>query len=158
MLYAPRSKARRGAAAVEFAMTFAFLLLPVILGLWEMSRMVEAKQLAMNACREAARQAATGTKTSSEVQQTFLDYLARNHVSTQNVTVDFLNVTHGGETDPRLADQMDRLRVTASVPYQNLNPATGIHQLLGVQYLTASADWYSMRDFPVSVDPSVPID
>src|SRR4051794_32956726 len=99
MLLATRVRPRRGAAAVEFAVAFAFFLLPIVLGLWEMSRMVEGKQVVMNACREAARQAATGVKTSSEVRQTLLDYLARNRVSTTGVTVAFVNVTHGARTD-----------------------------------------------------------
>jgi Flp pilus assembly protein TadG len=158
MLVSRHLKRRRGAAVVEFAVTFAFFLLPVLLGLWEMSRLVEAKQVAQNACREAARQAATGTKSVAEVQATFLNYLARNNVSTSGVNVTFLNVTNGGQPDPRLADQSDRLRVSATVPYQNLNTATGISQLLGVTSLQVSADWCSMRDYPFSVDPNIPVE
>jgi Flp pilus assembly protein TadG len=53
---------RPGTAAVEFAFCFAFILLPVMAGMWEVGRIVEIQQVAFNAAREGSRSASTGAE------------------------------------------------------------------------------------------------
>ena len=55
----PRSARRRsGAAAAEFALVMNFIVVPLMIGLWEMGRVVQVQQIVANAAREGARMAA----------------------------------------------------------------------------------------------------
>lgn len=51
---------RTGVATVEAAVVLSLLLVPVILGVWEVGRLVYAQQVVINAAREGARLAAQG--------------------------------------------------------------------------------------------------
>jgi TadE-like protein len=54
------SSRRAGVATVEAAVVLALLLVPVIIGVWEVGRLVYAHQVVTNAAREGARLAAQG--------------------------------------------------------------------------------------------------
>ena len=56
-----RFKNRRGAVAVEAAMTLP-LLLTLMLGVWEVGRMIQVQQILVNAAREGARLAGGGRR------------------------------------------------------------------------------------------------
>lgn len=49
---------RRGVAAVETAVVLTFILVPLLIGIWEMGRVVQVQQIVANAAREGARLAA----------------------------------------------------------------------------------------------------
>jgi Flp pilus assembly protein TadG len=49
-----------GVAAVEVAVVAAFLLVPLLIGVWEVGRMVRVQQIVTNGAREGARLAAQG--------------------------------------------------------------------------------------------------
>lgn len=155
-----RRSPRQAAATVELAVTLAFLILPVFLGLWEMSCVIEAHQLLSNACREAGRQAAGGARSTTEVEQAVRNYLSRHGVNVSNCVVTVTNLTSSSRSDPRYAEQMDHFRIYARVPYADLRPGSSatIVQLLNVMQIEASADWFSMKDIPVTVDGSIPIE
>src|SRR5947209_6013610 len=74
------SPSRRGTAAVELAVCLPFLMI-LLVGVWEVGRMVEVKQLMCNAVREGGRQAATGTQTTAQVKQYVVNYLNTNGIS-----------------------------------------------------------------------------
>src|SRR6516225_3805903 len=117
--YHPRhdERPRRGTAAVEVAVCLPVLLI-LIVGLWEVGRLVEVKQLLCNAVREGGRQAATGTTTTAQVQQYVVNYLTINGISGVTTSmVTFQDLTNPAVTDPTQASQMDRLRVSVTVPY-----------------------------------------
>jgi hypothetical protein len=155
----PQAPARKAAATVELAVTVAFLLLPIFLGLWEMSCVIEAQQLLSNACREAGRQAAGGARSPTEVEQSVKNYLQHHGVVVSNVVVTITNKTSASRSDPRYAEQMDHFYIYAEVPYADLRPAgTSILQLLNVLKVKARADWFSLKDIPVTVDGSIPIE
>ena len=66
----PRPDCRRGVAAVETAVVLTFVLVPLMIGIWEMGRLVQVQQIVANSAREGARLAAqaktinsTGTPT-----------------------------------------------------------------------------------------------
>lgn len=48
---------RRGTATVELALVMTFIIVPLILGLWEMGRYVQVQQIVANSAREGARMA-----------------------------------------------------------------------------------------------------
>jgi Flp pilus assembly protein TadG len=75
------SPRRRGAAAVEMAL-MAPLLVILLLGLWELGRMIQTKQAVANAAREGGRQAATGQKTVAQIQQYIRTSLGLDGVNT----------------------------------------------------------------------------
>lgn len=55
-----RQPARPGVAAVEFLVVFLFFVLPVMVGVFEVGRLVQVQQIVSNAAREGARVAAQG--------------------------------------------------------------------------------------------------
>jgi Flp pilus assembly protein TadG len=150
-----RCGTRRGTAAVELAVCLP-LLVTLVMGAWEVGRLVEVKQLLCNAVREGGRQAATGRQTTAEVQQYVVNYLTMNGltgVTTEMVT--FTDLTNTAVQDPTAATQMDRLRVSVTVPYTTFRWSL-LSQITSDTSLSASADWFSMRDSPISVNLSIP--
>lgn len=149
-----RSK-RRGTAAVELAVCLP-LLLTLIMGAWEVGRLVEVKQLLCNAVREGGRQAATGTQTTAQVQQYVVNYLTTNGMSGVTTSmVTFQDLTNSAVTSPTAAGQMDRLRVSVTVPYTAFRWSP-LPQLTSDTSLSASADWFSMMDSPITVNTTIP--
>src|SRR5581483_1866754 len=110
--------ARRGVAAVELAVLLPLLLL-LLLGVWEVGRMVEVQQLLANGAREAGRQASTGVKTVQDVKDVLTRYLNVNGIPTTNSTITVTNLTDGARSDPSTANQLDQFRITVSVPIDN---------------------------------------
>ena len=146
---------RGGTAAVELAICLPLLLI-VLTGIWEVGRMVTAQQLITNAAREAGRVAAAGQKDSTAVRQVAVDYLNMNGLTGVTLSdVVFANLTNPA-LDPTAANQMDQLRVTITVPCSTIRYST-LAQITTTTTLTASADWYSMRDLPVNVSMTIPV-
>ena len=77
---------RRGVAAVEAAVLLPLALM-LMLGTWEVGRMVEVSQILNNAAREGGRSASTGQYTNSQVQQTVLNYLMNAGLPSASATV-----------------------------------------------------------------------
>src|SRR4051812_24034582 len=75
-----RLGSRLGAATVEFAF-LAPLLLVVVLGIWELGRMVEVQQIISNAAREGGRQASTGNLTNEQVKAVVRNYMTQAGLS-----------------------------------------------------------------------------
>jgi Flp pilus assembly protein TadG len=142
-------------ATAEFAVCLPLLLL-MLAGLWEIGRMIEVQQILMNATREGARQAASGSKTSTDVQNGVINHVSRAGLSTTGMTVTVENLTQPG-VDPSAANQMDRLRISLSFPFANVRWAAMDYVITGSD-LTAAAEWNSMRDVPLNIDTSLPID
>jgi Flp pilus assembly protein TadG len=107
MLRHTRRPARRGVAAVEMAFVTLLFVVPMLIGIWEVGRLVQVQQLVSNAAREAARIAAQGytldssgnttqvmTSTGSiNLQQTVYNYLYAAGLTTlqsTDVTVGFV--------------------------------------------------------------------
>src|SRR5262245_51450286 len=151
-----RRASRRGTAAVEFGIT-APLLVTLLLGIWEVGRLVQVQQLTNNAAREAGRQASTGKRTADEVKQAALNYLTRAGINTAGATVTLTNITEATRADPTAANQMDRFRITLNLPFDNVRWVL-LDQVTGVRTLSASADWFSMKDRPLVVGTTVPIE
>ena len=149
-------RSRRGAAAVELAFVLPLLLI-LLVGIWEISRVVDAYQLLNNACREAGRQAAAGKMTAAEVQQVVLDYLEGANVSTAGVSTPVLeNLTDASRSNPMEAEQLDHYRVTVSLPVVNIEWSSLHFFTDSTTMLSTSVDWYSMRDQELVVTTTIP--
>jgi Flp pilus assembly protein TadG len=165
-----RPNKRGGAVAVEFAFVLP-VLVTILLGLWEVGRIIQVQQLLSNSAREGCRVAAQGltinstgdptqimTSTGSvNVKQTVYNYLTQAGL---NLSMDDLTVTFQflngdtSKTDPYQATKGQKFQVTVSVPLSKVewidlgpfNPPT----------LTASATWYSVVDDPFAVNMTLP--
>ncbi len=174
-----RTTPRRGVAAVEFAVIFPFLLI-LLFGIWEMGRFLDAQMLLEGAVREGARQAAAGarrdpntteltyiyaapTPGQTDVETCVKRWLARSGVNTANVLVTFENLSntapvapYTSKVNPFEANRLDQLRVTVSIPYDDIRWSPTQFYMQFTQRLTASALAYSNKDDPFTVDPTIP--
>jgi Flp pilus assembly protein TadG len=167
MTLRPKAIRRRTAvAAVEFAFVVTFLMAPVLLGLWEVGRLVDVQQLVDNAAREGARQAAIGALldpttatqrniTAADVTSTVTNFLTRNGITTTGINVTFTDLSNSAVTDPYQAAQLDHLQVTVTLPFDNVRWAL-LGKVTNVNNLQAGAIWYSMKDSNVTVTTTLP--
>lgn len=156
------SSRRPGSAAVEMAVVSPVLVL-LLLGLWEYGRMVEARQLLDNAAREGARYASGGNLTAAQVEGIVQSYLSNAGVNTTGMTVTVYNITLnptpnvGDPSDnPSAANQMDRLRVTVTLPFNNYRWIV-MSSFASNITLTSRAEWSCMKDQPLVVDTTMPV-
>ena len=175
---------RRAAAAVELGFV-APLFFILLVGIWEIGRLVHVQQIVTNAAREGSRQAATGKYTKAEVTQAVLDYLANAGYSLDGVLVDVTNVTRPA-AEVKDANQMEHVRVVVRYPFDNVrwfnsggfsnNAARDVQSGgfdrpdAGTDYaahgpgrhvptgtmIRAQADWFVMADVPLSVPTTIP--
>lgn len=148
---------RPGVAIVEFAVTFPILLV-LILGIWELGRMIQVQQVVNNAAREGARQASTGARTVSQIQTYVTSYLQSNGMNPTGVEVLYSNITQPAVTDPTSAAQMDEIQITIRLPHSNVDWNPVSVSLTGVTTLEGQANWRCMKDVPIEVDLVPPID
>lgn len=148
------SSARRGVAAAEAGLVLP-VILTLLLGTWEMGRYVEVQQILANACRVGGRMAASGQYTNSQVQQGILNYLQNASLPSTSATVTVADLTTPG-LDATLANELDQLKVTVSIPFTAVRWATVTLVTNSSTQLTASSIWVSCngQQYPSSL--SVP--
>lgn len=156
MIPGKHGKQRPGVAAVEMAFLLPMMLV-LLVGVWEVGRMVEVTQLLTNAAREGGRQASTGTKSAAQVKDTVVRYLQQNGITKVTAKdVKVISLPSGVDVEPTSAAQLDRFQVKVTVPFDSVRWAF-LNQITSLKTLTGSADWYSMRDIPINVDYSIPL-
>lgn len=158
--YSRRRNSRRGLATVEFAICLPLLVL-LLLGLWEVGRMVQVMQVLYNAAREGARQASTATEPLVNIRANVKTYIQNAEPSITNMTgydLTYTNITHGTVTDPVDATQLDRFSISVAVPFDNVRWSMIRYLVPSGTMLRANVDWYSMRDLPVDVTTGLPVD
>jgi len=113
MLAHPRKPCRSGTATVECALVLLFVLVPLMIGVWEVGRLVFCQQVIVTACREGARLAAQGKTVNSTGAPTAINIAT----GTPNVkeTVFFALVTGG-------LPGLDRSYVFSKIQFQFLTP------------------------------------
>jgi Flp pilus assembly protein TadG len=146
MLRRPHRTHRRGVAAVEFAL-LSPLLVFLMLGLWEVGRMIEINQILSNAARVGARQASTGMNTSTDVQTAVTDYLQAAGLPTGHATVTV-------SADPTTANQGDQIQVTVTIPFSDVRWIALNLVSSSSSTLSGTAVWYSLKDNPYPGSPS----
>lgn len=166
---------RAGVATVEAAVVLALLLVPVILGVWEVGRLVYAHQVVTNAAREGARLAAQGrvvnrlgtpTEISFDsgtpnVKDTVYQALVTGGlpgIARSRVTIRF---GFDGETPsasptklPYQGIKNEKFRVFVSVPWEDVRWINlGLVNPAVVEY---TVDWQMLVDDPFSLNTDLP--
>jgi len=147
---------RHATAAVELALTLP-LILWLLIGLWEVGRIIEVQQALFNAARESVRLAATGQYTNAQIQQIALNYLKVNlndttGTMTQNATATVADLTAPG-TDVSNATSLDLLQVSMTIPYSAVRWTTLSLVTNTTTTLSSQAVWVSLIDtaYPTTV-------
>ncbi len=83
---------RQGIAIAEFALILPLLLVPLLAGAWDVSKMIDINQVLTRAAREGVVMASRGNDPSSRVQE----YIEAVGLSATNLTV---TVEHGAEDE-----------------------------------------------------------
>ena len=148
-----RSSRRRGVAAVEMAVVLPLIMI-LLLGTWEVGRMLEVNNILDNAVREGGRQASSGYFSAAECQQVVIDYVKAAGLNASNVTVTVDNLTAPG-VDPKQAAQMDEFRVRLTMPFEDVRWVALYLVTNSGSALNAESHWYSLRDrdYPNIPDP-----
>lgn len=172
MLRVPRRspRERRAVAAVEFALVAPVLVI-ILVGLWEVGRLIHLQQLLSSAAREGARVAAQGLTINSEgdpteikvftgnpnVHSTVVNTLRQSglNVTESDVTVSFTYTTGDTtKTEPYQAVKGQQYRITVTVPLAKLRWVN--FAWFTPSELTTSVNWTSLVDDPFQLDPTLP--
>jgi hypothetical protein len=162
-------------AAVELALVTLFFILPVLIGVWEVGRMIEVQQVLANSARDGARLAAqgytvnlTGSPTeimastgTPNVHDAVYEYLVAagfSNLSSSDVTVNFsfLTPTSAGvyPTDPYLGEKGELFQVKVTIPWDKVKWVNlGI---LNPKTLSYTVTWQMLVDDPFTVDDTLP--
>lgn len=160
-----RARARRGAIVVEAAVILPVLLV-MMLGIWEVGRIIQLQQIISNAAREGARLAAAGKLNGSDVtvamvQQDVRDYLTTTGFPTAAVSGAVISVTpiSGTWTDPSDAAPLDLFRLSVQIPsgpaFESLRWSF-VGRLTPVTQITGQAVWRSLNNTEVTVNTTLP--
>lgn len=171
------SESRRpGVAAVEFAFVLPFLLL-LLIGVWELGRMIQVQMILHNAARDGARLAAQSNIVNSSGAYTQIRFNSgtpniegaiRANLLAAGITdltglvieLQFVESATGGaptgstQTDPYLGAKNQRFRVRITIPYANVRWTT--LTLINPTNLTAETYWQCLVDDPFTVNTTLP--
>ena len=92
--------------------------------------------------------------TNAQIQQVVIKYLNVAGVNTANMVVTVTNT--GSGLDASLANQLDPLVVSATLPYKNVDWTFTQKYVSDSSNLTTSCQFYSMRDTAYAVPPTAP--
>jgi len=145
---------RRGVAAVEAAVLMPLALM-LMLGTWEVGRMVEVNQILNNAAREGGRAASTGQYTSPQVQQTVVNYLMNAGLPYNSATVTVTDLTNPG-TDCTQASEMDELQIQVSIPMSAVRWSAATLVSNSATTLNATTIFYSNNGLSYPQNISMP--
>jgi Flp pilus assembly protein TadG len=160
-----RARHRRGAVIVEAAVILPVLLV-MMLGIWEVGRIIQLQQIISNSAREGARLAAGGKLNGTDVtvamvQQTVRDYLMTTGFPTAAVSGAVITVTptSGSWIDPSPAAPLDLFRVSVQIPsgpaFESLRWSF-LGRLTPVTQITGQAVWRSLNNTEVTVNTTLP--
>jgi Flp pilus assembly protein TadG len=139
---------------VEFAVMLP-LIITLLLGLWEVGRMIEVKAILYDAAAVGGRAAAVGLNSASLVQTAVTNSLSIAGISTTNATVTVSDLTNPG-TDPTLATALDQIQITVAIPFSAVRWSTTSMFVPGTTQLTATVTWYSANAYSYPTNITVP--
>jgi len=173
---------RSGAAAVEFALVLAIVLMPLLTGIWEVGRLVQVQQIVANAAREGARLASQGITINSTGAPTqirtsitppnatlspnvkawvfqSLRAAGLNNLTWSDVTVTFIYLDSppgavAGATEPYQGVKNQHFRINVSIPFNKVRVVSlGIVNPTTVSF---EVEWQMLVDDPFTVNVSMP--
>lgn len=157
---------RDGMAAVEAAFVLP-IVVTLMLGVWEVGRMIEVTQLVTNAAREGARVAAGGningsSVTVSTVQQAVKDYMTSAGLPTAAVNgaqITLTNLSAHTWTNPVDAQPLDKFSVSVVIPsgtaFDSLRWSM-VTKMTGLSQVSSSVTWMSTSNSEVTVSATLP--
>ena len=143
------------------------VLLILMLGMWEVGRMVQVEQILVNAAREGARVASQGTLnnqpvTVSVVGQNVRDYLTAAGLPSAaagGANVQVVNQSAHSWTNPVDAQPLDKFQVIVQIPpgtaYNSLRWGM-VSTLTGMNQMSATCNWVSLNDSQITVNTQLP--
>jgi Flp pilus assembly protein TadG len=161
---------RAGVAAVEMGFTFMVFVFPLMIGIWEIGRMVQVQQIVSNAAREGARLAGQGTTIRSDgtitqinvstgtpnIRDVVYQYLLATGLT--GLTLSDIDVqfafTSGSGTQPYEGIKNQPFTVTVKVKWDKVRWVD-----LGIirpQWVTFTVNWRMLVDEPFSVNQTLP--
>ena len=150
-----RRKGRRAVAAVEFAAVLP-LILTLLLGIWEVGRLIEIQQYLHNAAREAGRQAATGQLTDAQVQQVVTQTRWRPRACRPATSLLPSQDLTTPANDVSAANYLDQIQITATIPYADVRFSLISLVTTPGQLITSQVQWVTMVDKPYPSSPTPP--
>jgi Flp pilus assembly protein TadG len=110
---APGPRKRPGGAAVEFAL-IAPLMVTFFMGTFEMSRIIQGKEILCDAARKACRTGIYPNQGNAAITQDINDILDDNHIDHTAATITIL--VNDQVVDAGTAKQNDKISVKVSIP------------------------------------------
>ena len=124
-----RPSDRRGTATVEAAIVLSFVFIPLLLGFFEFSRVMQAGQVVTTAARYGVRSAILDGSTEADVRDQVQDFVANTLTLAKNdVTVTFTVDPHPGNpaaASVDVAESKDLITVGVSVNYDKISVVNG---------------------------------
>jgi hypothetical protein len=163
-----RERNRRGALVVEAAVILP-LLIVVMLGVWEVGRMIQVKQMLVNSAREGARLAAGGyTVNSAPVTQAMVTQACKDYLRGAGLPAAAYNGAEVTMTcmasptwvDPYNAEPLDRFRLRVRIPPGAAYESTRwsfLPKLTAINELDATVDWVSLNNEEITIDSNLPL-
>ena len=120
---------RRGTATVEAAVVLSFVFVPLLLGFFEFSRVMQAGQVVTTAARYGVRSAILDGSTEADVRDQVQEFVANTmSMPKNNVTVTFTVDPHPGNPAAAsidVAESKDLITVAVSVVYEDISVIGG---------------------------------
>ena len=120
---------RRGTAIVETAVVLSFVFIPLLLGFFEFSRVMQAGQVVTTAARYGVRSAILDGSTEAEVRDDVQEFVSSTmNMPKANVTVNFTVTIEPGNTAASTieeANSKDLIEVEVSVVYEDISVVPG---------------------------------
>jgi Flp pilus assembly protein TadG len=145
---------RRATACVEFAAILPVLLI-FVLGLLEMGRFIEVRQILTLAAEEGARQASTGQLTNAQVVSVVTGVVAASGLPTTGLAVTVADLTNPG-TDVSQATCMDNLQLTVTIPFINVRWCSSLLVTNSTTQVDANVYWVSSLPQAYPTDVTAP--
>jgi Flp pilus assembly protein TadG len=161
---AGKYRRRSGIAAVEAAVCLP-LILAMLIGTWEVGRILEIQQFLEVGAREAARQAGSGLLTNDQTREIAIGFV-RNALGntsgsmTQNLAVT-VTVYHASDPETAVdldvseAGALDLIVVEVSIPYADVR-WINLPMLTSASMLKGQSTWVSLKNFPFPTTPPQP--
>ena len=165
---APRTRSARGQRGVvtieaAFALT---LLVPLMLGVWEVGRLVEVARILQDAANQGARIAAGGNYNGSPATVAVVQAAVQNYLTAagfpsaavSGAQISVTNLSSDSWTDPCNALPLDPFSVTVTIPSGTaFNSLCWVaSSITGVNQLSATVNWLSANDAHAVVNTTLP--